>query len=140
MITLNFVIRANAISCLLFGVIFLTVPHQVTVFLAAQAPAPKALILILGAGLIINGLHLFWASLQLQLSRRLVMYFSIGDFIWLLACVSLIVMGTWIDTMAGILTTLVVALMVGVFGGVQVFISRKSEVASSKLEVASRQP
>ncbi|EPJ52160.1 MAG: hypothetical protein OFPI_15040 [Osedax symbiont Rs2] len=129
MITLNFVMRANAVSCLLFGITFLVIPNQVTAFLATVSAIPKSVLFFLGVGLLINGLHLIWASLQRPLSQALVNYFSIGDFIWLLASISLVVMEIWIDTTAGAVTTLAVAIVVGGFGVMQKILSKRLGIA-----------
>jgi len=116
MTTLNHVMKANAISCIVFGSIFLIMPAMVITFLSADIPAPKTIILILGIGLIVNGLHLIWASLKPIPSKALVLYFSIGDFIWVLASISLVLFGIWITTTAGVITTLTVSAMIGFFG------------------------
>jgi len=117
MTTLSYVMKANAISCIVFGLIFLIIPSKVIMFLSADIQPP--VLLILGVGLIINGLHLTWASLKPMPSKALVLYFSIGDYIWVLGSISLVLLGIWITTTAGILTTLVVSAMVGLFGVLQ---------------------
>lgn len=116
MITLNHVMKANAISCIVFGLIFLIMPSRVILFLSADMQAPKAVLLILGIGLIVNGLHLIWASQKPIPSKALVLYFSIGDFAWVLGSISLVLLGIWINTTAGVITTLVVSAIVGLFG------------------------
>ena len=122
MITLNLVMRINALSCITFGLIFLAIPDQVSGFLATVSPAPVTILYILGVGLIINGLHLFWASRKVRPGKALVNYFSIGDFIWLLASIGLVAMEVWIDTAAGVLATLAVAFVVaGVRGNAESF-------------------
>jgi len=119
MTTLSYVMKANAISCIVFGLIFLSIPSKVIMFLSADIQPPETVLLILGTGLIINGLHLTWASLKPMPSRALVIYFSIGDYIWVLGSISLILLGIWITTTAGVITTLVVSAMVGLFGILQ---------------------
>ncbi len=129
MITLNYVMKANAISCIVFGLIFLMMPSKVIMFLSADIQAPKAILLILGIGLIVNGLHLIWASQKPMPSKALVLYFSIGDFIWVLGSISLVLLGIWINTTAGVITTLVVSAMVGFFGILQML--KRKEMGGS---------
>jgi len=124
-ITLNVVMRANSVSCIGFGLVFLAIPIQVTNFLGTVSQVSDTVLFLLGIGLIINGLHLFWASRQLRPSKMLVNYFSIGDFIWLLASIFLVTMEIWIDTSAGVLVTMVVAVVVGGFGVVQKVLRRE---------------
>ncbi len=129
MITLNHIMKANAASCILFGVMFIAIPDSVTAFLSAEMPAPQLLLQILGAGLIANGIHLIWASLKPIPNKWLTLYFSIGDYLWVVGSVALVLSRVWIDTTAGIITTLVVAVMVGVFGVLQM---RKLKMESKK--------
>lgn len=128
MVTLNNVMKVNAISCIVFGLIFLIIPSKVIIFLGADIQAPKAILLILGIGLTVNGLHLIWASLKPMPSKALVLYFSLGDFIWVLGSISLVLFGIWINTTAGVITTLVVSAMVGLFGILQMI--RRKEMGS----------
>ena len=124
MITLNNVMKANAASCIVFGLIFLLAPTTVSTFLSDEAPAPAIVLLVLGGALSINGLHLFWASLKSEPSTPLVLYFSIGDFIWVFASISLWLLGTWITSIQGVTASLLVAAMVAAFGILQI-IKRK---------------
>jgi len=111
--------RANAVSCVTFGLIFLVIPADVIMFLSTDIQVPKTVLLILGAGLIVNGLHLIWASLKPTPSKLLVLYFSVGDYIWVLASISLLLLGIWITTTVGVITTLIVSVMIGIFGILQ---------------------
>jgi len=119
MTTLSNVMKANAISCIVFGLIFLSIPSRVIIFLSDDIQLPETILLILGIGLIVNGLHLTWASLKPMPSKALVIYFSIGDYIWVLGSISLVQLGVWITTTAGIITAFIVSAMVGLFGILQ---------------------
>ncbi|CAA0092303.1 Uncharacterised protein [BD1-7 clade bacterium] len=119
MITLKNTLRMNAASCISFGLIFALFGNTTNQFLSATEPAPTIIIQILGAVLIVNGLHLLWASALKAPSARLVMYFSAGDFLWVLLSAVLALLGIWIDTPMGIAATLVVALIVGAMGALQ---------------------
>jgi len=124
MITLNGVLKVNAASCIGFGVMFLMVPSDVSVFLSADVPAPILILQILGIGLFINGIHLLWASLRPIPSKSMILYFSIGDFLWAIASISLLMLGVWITTTAGVIVSLLVAATVATLGVLQM-IKRK---------------
>lgn len=132
MITLKQVMRANAASCIVFGCIFLTIPADVTSFLSTNMPAPETILLLLGIVLIVNGLHLILVSLQPKPGRLVLLYFSIGDYIWVIASISLIFLGIWVTTPEGIFTTLAVSLMVGWFGVMQMYLQSKSCFISAR--------
>jgi hypothetical protein len=125
MLSLKHVMRANAISCVAFGVVFALQPSLVANFLGGASPAPQLYILIVGILLILNGLHLFWASRVPLPQKKLILYFSIGDYIWVIATLVLMVSGVWITTTGGVLVASTVAVMVGLFGILQMT-SRKA--------------
>ena len=120
MITLKTVLRANAASCIIFALTFLLQPTQVATFLGHDTPAPETVLLVLGVVLMVNGFHLLWASLKPQPSKFLILYFSIGDFIWFFASTSLVILGVWITTESGVTASILVATMVAVFGALQI--------------------
>ena len=125
MVSLRYIMRANSVSCLAFGFLFAIKPALVAAFLGGTSPAPTWIFLLLGVVLIFNGLHLFWAS-NIQLPKKeLILYFSIGDYVWVVASAGLMFCGIWVTTLEGIVATSVVAIMVGLFGVLQM-ISRKS--------------
>ncbi len=119
MITLSRLLQINAASCLGFGGLFLLQPTPIAHFLSPETPAPTLLLFILGAGLIAHGLHLLWVANQVDIGRRLVWYFSLGDYLWVLGSLSLLVSGLWITSTPGFVCTLVVAAMVGGLGLLQ---------------------
>jgi hypothetical protein len=112
---LKAILAANAVSCVGFGVLFLAAPGPVTAFLG-QPPAPILLVTILGAGLIVNGLHLIYVATGPRRSRAAVTYFSTGDFLWVAGTLALVLTGTWVNSPAGIAAALAVACAVGGFG------------------------
>lgn len=124
MFTLSNIMKANAISCIGFGVTFFFLPEEVRNFLSTNKQAPSIVFTFLGIGLFINGLHLIWASFKPIPSKILVLYFSIGDYIWVLSASYLLLVGMWITTPIGITITLLVSGMVGTFGLLQM-IKRK---------------
>jgi hypothetical protein len=119
MLSLKNVMHANAISCLVFGGLFALQPSLVASFLGGASPAPQIYILILGILLILNGLHLLWVSRSPLPRKELILYFSTGDYLWVIGSVGLIVSGVWITTTAGVLVASAVAFMVGLFGVLQ---------------------
>lgn len=125
MLSLKNIMRANATSCLAFGGVFALQPSLVANFLGGASPAPQSYILILGIVLILNGLHLLWASRVPLPQKELILYFSTGDYIWVIGSVGLIVSGVWITTPGGVLVASAVAVMVGLFGTLQMT-SRKA--------------
>jgi len=125
MLSLKNVMRANATSCLAFGALFALQPNLVANFLSVTSPAPKSYILILGILLIVNGLHLLWASRVPLPQKKLILYFSTSDYIWVIGSVGLIITEVWITTTAGVLLASGVAVMVGFFGILQMT-SRKA--------------
>jgi len=124
MVTLKNILRANSASCVVFGFMFLLMPSTIAKFLSTDSSAPSVVISVLGTGLFINGLHLAWASLQPMPSIRLILYFSSGDFLWVLSTVLLMLFGIWITTPGGITAGLLVSIMVGALGAFQI-IKRK---------------
>jgi len=111
--------RANAASCIGFGFIFFIFPAEVSGFLSTNMKVPEIILFVLGIGLFINGVHLVWASFKPLPSKQLVLYFSGGDYIWVLGSVYLLLSGIWITTSIGILVTILVSGMVGSFGILQ---------------------
>lgn len=110
--SLTTLLRLNALSCLGFGALFVLAPVMVADFLGS---VPVWLLTLLGAGLILNGLHLAWAA-RGAAPATLVRYFSLGDGLWVLGSLALVVAGLWVTTLWGIVATLAVAALVGALG------------------------
>ncbi|WP_374763543.1 hypothetical protein [Yunchengibacter salinarum] len=118
--TLKTILRLNAASCLIFGALFLALPGAVATFLGTP-PAPGWVIAALGAVLIVNGGHLLHTSTTDLPPKALILYFSFGDFAWVLATLALIGTGIWITTTPGLAASLAVAAFVGTMGVIQMF-------------------
>lgn len=112
------ILRANAASCLGFGVLFITAPGPVAAFLGAT---PEPVLTAVGAGLMLNGLHLLVASFRRPARPVEIIWFSLGDFGWWLATLGLIAAGIWITTPGGITAALSVAAVVALLGAAQLF-------------------
>ncbi|MEP2472965.1 MAG: hypothetical protein ABJH45_15605 [Paracoccaceae bacterium] len=116
--SLKFIMRLNATSCISFGLLFTIVPHVIATFLGG---APKAVILVLGIGLLANGVHLIVASRRRTVSEIEVIWFSLGDFGWWLATLALIAADLWITTTSGIAVAVIVATFVAGLGVAQLW-------------------
>lgn len=125
MITLKNVLKANAASCIIFGLMFLWAPLEIALFLSNDAPAPELVLFLLGAVLVINGLHLLWASVQTSPNKLLVWYFSFGDLLWAIGTIVLLIGGIWITTVFGIIAAIVVGMTVSVLGVLQALKSKE---------------
>jgi len=118
MASIRTVLKLNAASCLLFGLGFLIFPGAVAAFLGAP-PAPPTLILALGAGLVLNGGLILTTARKDAPSAGWVAFFALGDGLWVLGTLVLILSGLWITSTAGIAAAIAVAAMVGLFGLMQ---------------------
>ena len=125
MVELKRTMQSNAASCIIFGIVFVAAPGTVSEFLHGTSPAPSWLLLGLGIGLIINGVHILWAAQQTPISKAWVFYFSAGDFLWVAGSCYLLVTQLWVNTALGLATVLGVSFMVGAFGMAQLFYSHQ---------------
>jgi hypothetical protein len=116
--SLKFIMRWNAASCILFGLLFLALPEGVAAFLGAF---PQAMVFVLGLGLMGNGVHLIAASRRAELRIPEVIWFSLGDLSWWLATLALIVANVWITSFAGIILAVIVATCVAGLGVTQLW-------------------
>lgn len=110
------VLRLNALSCAVFGLIFVVDAPAVSAFLGEM---PVWILRGLGIVLIGNALHLAYTAQQAAPPRIVLRYFALGDGVWALASVLLVLSGLWITTPVGIAITLVTAGMTGSFGLLQ---------------------
>ncbi len=109
--------RSNAASCIGFGGLFVVMPQAVAAFLGT---APVWVIMAVGVILVANGVHLAWASMRPP-TKELVAYFSTGDFLWVAATAVLLIAGIWIVNTPAVIAAVVVAVMVGAFGILQLY-------------------
>ncbi|MCM2679153.1 hypothetical protein [Echinimonas agarilytica] len=119
MLSLPQVMYLNATSCIVFGVLFLIAPLKVGLFLSQHSTLPTLVVMTVGGILVINGFHLIWGARQSKPKEWLVWYFSLGDFLWVLASLVMVILGIGITSSMGILATVLVAVMVGSFGILQ---------------------
>ena len=107
------ILVANALSCMLFGAIFVINGPAAAAFLGNP---PVLLLQILGVGLLLNAAHLVLTARQKTPTRRTVLYFVFGDMLWVTATVLMLALGLFITTSAGVWTAIAVAAFVGACG------------------------
>ena len=107
----------NAASCIAFGLLFLLASEEVNIFIGN---AHSWLVPIIGGVLLFNGVHLLFASQRLKPVCPEILYFVLGDALWVVGSIALIGFGVVITSRPGVIAALVVALMVGTFGVMQV--------------------
>lgn len=112
------ILRVNAASCITFGFLGVLAPSWIAEFLGDP---PKWVVLVTGAILMMNGLHLILASLRGTFKRWEIVYFSLGDLAWWLGSVLLIAANTWITTSAGQVAMFCIAVAVSGLGVAQLW-------------------
>ncbi|WP_316015626.1 hypothetical protein [Roseobacter sp. HKCCA0434] len=117
MTRLQSVLVANAASCVGFGALFLLWPTGVSGFLGK---VPPGVLVLLGIGLIGNGLHLAYAAKR-GAGAAEVLWFSLLDLGWWLGSLGLVASGMWVVRPGGVAACLVVAVCVAALGLVQLF-------------------
>lgn len=110
------ILRANAMSCSLFGAVFAFAAPWTAEFVGTP---PVLLLQILGVGLLLNAGALFWTSLRRRPNKLIVQLFAMGDFMWVLATVVILIGGFWITTSGGTIWAVCIAAFVGVCGALQ---------------------
>ena len=113
MISLVYVLRLNAASCLSFGALFMSIPGEIASVLGSASPT---LLVGLGAILLANGVHLLLASIRKRPLPLEILWFSMGDMAWWLGTLTLIATDVWITTVTGVVLALLVALCVAALG------------------------
>ena len=113
---LQHVLRANAVSCALFGALFAFVGPAIAEFVGTP---PVLMLQVLGAGLLVNAAALAWTSMRVRPDRFSILTFALGDLMWVVATVVILIGGFWITTPSGIAWAVCIAVFVGVFGALQ---------------------
>ncbi len=107
----------NASSCIIFGTVFLAFGSSVNQFIGNSF---GWVIPVLGAVLLFNGLHLVVASRRSKPVCPEILYFVVGDLLWVVGTLALVSLGLVITSTQGAVASLLIAAMVGTFGGMQV--------------------
>lgn len=118
---LNKILHTNALTCIIFGIIMVLYPYQISIFLSSSTPAPSELILAVGSLLLCHSGHLFWVARSHLPSKWHIVYFSMGDFLWVLGTMGLVITQTWITHSIAIIVSYIIALLVGTLGALQLF-------------------
>ena len=115
--SLRMAMALNSLSCLIFGILFVTFSGSINSFIGNSV---NWLIPVIGVILIFNGGHLLLACKREKPICPEILYFVVGDFAWVLISVVLIVLDIVITSSQGIVASLVIAAMVGLFGVLQI--------------------
>ena len=107
----------NSLSCLIFGILFVAASDSVNSFIGNSV---TWLIPVVGVVLIFNGCHLLLACKREKPICPEILYFVVGDIAWVVISVILIILGIVITSSQGIVASLLIAVMVGLFGVLQV--------------------
>jgi len=75
-------------------------------------------------------LHLIYASNREKPICTEILYFVLGDFLWVIGMLALVLAGVGITSTKGIIVSLIIAIMVGTFGYMQI-LGYKSECKSA---------
>lgn len=122
MLNLKTILLANAASCILFGALFAIIPSFIATYVGT---VPVLVVMIIGLLLIGNGFFLIFTAFKESPSFSDILTFSVGDFIWVAATLVFILSDTWITTQNGIIASLLIAIMVGFFGVMQLALRPK---------------
>jgi hypothetical protein len=114
---IKIIMGLNAISCLIFGAAFLFFSHETAQFLSGNNKN-SVILLTLGISLIFNGIHIFF-SIYRSPKKIEVIYFSVGDFLWVIGTLVTIYFEYLVITSTGIWAAFIVGAMVGTFGVLQ---------------------
>jgi len=117
--TINDVLKINALNCLLFGALLVFMPEPISTFLSDTAIAPKLLLLSIGVGLNIYGLLMLWLANKNPVPQTPLLLIVVGDFLWVIATIIVIQLKLWITTINGITAAGVLAIFVGWLGWIQ---------------------
>jgi pimeloyl-ACP methyl ester carboxylesterase len=129
---------ANALSCAVFGFLFLLLPTAVSEHLGE---APRVALMVIGAGLVVNAVLLVIEARRSNPRRGKVLRFVIGDAVWVLFSIALIVTHTWVTSRVGIVSTLAVALFVGTCGVLQfLYLPNRQKIPGQADAMASKRP
>ena len=117
--TLRNVLRLNAASCLLFGLLLVFWPEPVGAVLGASA---SGLLRAIGFLLLANAAHLVIGSLRASLHPSEILYFSLGDILWFIGSLALVGANAFVTTGSGQLVVMVVAVGVLAMGIAQIWL------------------
>ncbi len=117
--TINDVLKINALTSLLFGALFIFIPELTQSFLSDTEAMPK--LALLSAGITMNtyGLLLLWLASKNPVPQTPLLWVVMVDLIWVLITIVVIQLDLWITTINGITAAGVVAIVIGWLGWTQ---------------------
>jgi len=113
---LKLILILNAISCILFGGLFLLESDEISKFIGSL---PLFVLQVLGVGLLVNGLLLLLLAMKATPPRRDVILFALGDAVWVIVSMGLLITGVWITNADAFPWVIGVAVFVGFCGFMQ---------------------
>lgn len=113
---IKIILKLNALSCLLFGALFVFMPETIIAFLADDQLMPQLVLVALGVLLNLWGMLLIWLSNRESIPNVLLLIVALGDFLWMAATVVLLLMQIWVNSSNGMAVAGLVAMLVGWFG------------------------
>ena len=116
--SLRFFLRLNAVTCVVFGLIFVLHAGVVAQFLGGF---PQEWLFWIGALLVLHSGHLLWASFRRAILRLEIYYFSAGDLLWFLLSLLFVAKPDLISSDMGNLATIAVAVIVASIGLAQLW-------------------
>lgn len=125
---LRMALRLNAVSCLLFGGLFAVHSGSVAHFLGNIS---SQLVHLVGVALILNGCHLLIAAMRRSIRSSEIYYFSSGDLLWVTLTLGLVASDGVLTTTRGIALSLVIAVLVGALGILQLYALSSSHPRAS---------
>lgn len=123
MLALNILLGLNALSCLIFGTLFTTKTKNVAQALGSDPLLPP-LVFVSGVVLLIFSAHLITAILRKNKIKGEVYYFSLGDSLWVMGSIALLMGTKIISETTGVYYTIAVALMVAIFAVGQLILGK----------------
>ena len=118
---LNMVLALNALSCLIFGSMFVTDSATIAAYLGSM---PQDHVVGAGIILVVFAAHLVSAIFRHRKIKGEVYYFVVGDLLWVMGTIAIFALTDWITTSEGTLAAVLVAVMVATFAGLQYLASR----------------
>lgn len=118
---IQIILKLNALSCLLFGALFVFIPESIIAFLSDTTlnksdQMPQVVMVALGVILNLWGMLLIWVSNRSPVPKMMLLLAALGDFLWVAATVIVLLMQMWVTSSNGMAVAGLVAMLVGWFG------------------------
>lgn len=110
---LQLLLLANCTSCAIFGAFFVLFPAVAVSIIGAP---PHILVMLTGAGLLLNAVLLGIAAASVTDYTPSIGYFIVCDAIWILITLELLATGLWSIGTAAITVSIMVAALISLLG------------------------